>query len=139
VTPEALAHIHALCFTSPRPWTAQEFVDLRLSRASLFVERPCGFLVGNVSADEAEVLTLAVHPDHRREGIGAQLLRGFEEIASERGAVRFVLEVSVGNPAAIALYTAKGYKPAGYRKDYYAAPGGEKSSAIVMVKEENHA
>lgn len=65
--PPELAALHARCFTSPRPWLAREFAAL-LGHASIFLcHAPQGFLLGRVVVDEAELLTLAVTPEARRQ------------------------------------------------------------------------
>jgi ribosomal-protein-alanine N-acetyltransferase len=129
VTPEALAAIHARCFPShPRPWSAPEFADLLANRLNFLLTRPEGFLLGRVIADEAELLTLAVAPEARRQGLGRALLNEFALTSSARGAREAFLEVAADNAPAIALYAGNGWDRAGQRRDYYA-PGID---AIIM-------
>lgn len=134
MTPAEMAALHALCFTHPRPWTEQEF--------AVFLDRPhalaCslehGFIVGHIGGPDVDLLTLAVHPEHRRQGIAQRLLCGFEEEALRRGGQSVFLEVADGNDAAQALYAAAGYVEVGTRKDYYSAPNGMRISASVLHK-----
>ena len=129
MTPEALAAIHARCFPShPRPWSAPEFADLLAHRLNFLLTRPEGFLLGRVIADEAELLTLAVAPEARRQGLGRALLNEFALTSSARGAREAFLEVAADNAPAIALYAGNGWDRAGQRRDYYA-PGID---AIIM-------
>jgi ribosomal protein S18 acetylase RimI-like enzyme len=58
---------------------------------------------------------LAVLPAHRGRGIGRALLAAIEAEARARGAVKITLEVLSGNPAAQALYAARGFR--GYALD----------------------
>lgn len=81
---------------------------------------PAGFVLARVAAAEAEILTLAVLPERRREGIGAALLRGAASAAAARGARTLFLEVSEANAAARALYAAAGFTERGRRPRYYA-------------------
>jgi [ribosomal protein S18]-alanine N-acetyltransferase len=134
MTPQALAGLHKLCFTTPRPWSVAEFTDFLASPPVFLVERPKGFALGRIAGPEVELLTLAVHPEARRKGVATALLAEFERIARQKGAQQAFLEVSEQNAAAIALYHAQGYKDAGYRKNYYGSPIGPKSSAVVMQR-----
>ena len=134
MTPDALADIHRQCFTTPRPWRAEEFVEL-LDLDSVFLcHRPNGFIVGRVAGPEVELLTLAVDPGDRRKGTGKLLLMEFEKAALSRGAEDAFLEVSDANTAALALYRSFGYRESGVRKDYYLSSNGERSSAFVMTR-----
>lgn len=135
MTPQALAGLHRLCFTSPRPWSVAEFTDFLASPSVFLIENPKGFALGRIAGPEVELLTLAVHPEARRQGIGRTLLAGFEGHARQKGAKQAFLEVAEQNQGAIALYRAQGYKDAGYRKNYYASPNGPKASALVMLRD----
>ena len=80
---------------------------------------------------EADVLTVAVLPDFRRQGIAREFMRQIEEWAKERGASALMLEVEKSNSAAIELYRSLGYMQISVRMDYYG-PGQD---AFVMRKE----
>ncbi len=80
---------------------------------------------------EADVLTVAVLPDFRRQGIAREFMRQIEEWAKERGASALMLEVEKSNSAAIELYKSLGYMQISVRMDYYG-PGQD---AFVMRKE----
>lgn len=136
MTPDALAAIHARCFTLPPPWNAGAFAGLLAAPQVVLLADPeaRGFLLARVVADEAEVLTLAVDPAHRRQGIGAALLARFEVEMRARGAVTAFLEVSDRNPAARALYAAQGWQEAGRRRGYYRASGHAPADALILCK-----
>lgn len=95
-------------------------------------EGPAGFSLVRAVADEAELLLLAVDPDHQRRGIGQALLDEFVDAARAQGARRLHLEVRDGNPA-IRLYDAAGFVPAGRRKNYYHGPDGEAFDAVTLM------
>lgn len=134
MTPEALAVLHAQAFTTPRPWSAGEFAAM-LARPECFVlSEPGGFLVASAVVGEAEVLTLAVAPEARRQGIARTLVAGFLAQAAARGAQVAFLEVAADNAAALALYQALGFVVAGRRKDYYRTPDGIRIDAMVMTR-----
>ena len=66
--------------------------------------------------------SIVVHPDARRQGIGARLLRALLAWATQSGAHHFSLEVRAGNTPAIALYQRLGLRPEGRRPRYYTHP-----------------
>jgi ribosomal-protein-alanine N-acetyltransferase len=80
---------------------------------------------------EADILTVAVLPAYRRQGIAREFMRQIEEWAIERQASAMMLEVELNNTSAIALYEALGYMKISVRMDYYG-PGKD---AHVMRKE----
>lgn len=128
MTPQALAALHAACFQRPRPWTADEFAALIATPGAITLTAPEGFLLGRIIADEAELLTLAVRPASRRQGVGRSLVSRFLVAAREAGATSAFLEVASDNAAALALYAGSGWAAVGRRRDYYA-PGVH---AVVM-------
>ncbi len=135
MTPAQMAALHALCFTSPRPWSLTEFSDLSSARGVFVISAAGqGFAMGRAIAGEAELLTLAVHPDARRQGFGAQLLAAYEAEALAHQATESFLEVSADNVAALSLYESAGYCESGRRKGYYRHPDGHKTDALVMAK-----
>jgi ribosomal-protein-alanine N-acetyltransferase len=130
---ETLASLHALCFTdTPRPWSAAEFEGL-LARTEIFLEaHDDGFAVGRIAGPEAELLTLAVHPEARRLGVGRLLLGRFEAGAARRGATETLLEVAESNTAARRLYAAAGYELAGRRPGYYRPASGPAIDGLIL-------
>jgi len=93
---------------------------------------PLGFIVVRAVAGEAEILTLAVHPAASRQGLGRALVQAAAITAKGFGAEVFWLEVAIDNEAAIALYAATGFEPAGKRPNYYGRKDGERIDALVM-------
>ena len=82
-------------------------------------------------AGTADVLTLTVADEHRRKGIGRELLRRLIDWSRTQKCEAIMLEVRVGNIDAIPLYESFGFIEISRRKDYYG-PG---KTAIVMRKE----
>ncbi len=132
MTPVAMATLHAACFTVPRPWTAAEIADLLTSPLVFCCAESGGFAMGRAVADEAELLTLAVDPAGRRQGLGRRLVAAFLAEARARNATRAFLEVVPDNDAAIALYRQAGFMPCGRRKGYYHPADRPALDALVM-------
>jgi ribosomal-protein-alanine N-acetyltransferase len=84
--------------------------------------RVIGYGVLLAAADEGEVITLAVEPDVRGQGIGARLLDELLERGAQLGVARVFLDVRSSNAPAQALYASRGFREMGRRTDYYAAP-----------------
>ncbi|ODA67874.1 ribosomal-protein-alanine N-acetyltransferase [Methyloligella halotolerans] len=123
---EALAAVHAACFSAP--WDAELLKIFLEARDSLCVlstegETVTGFLLTRIAADEAEILTLAVAPETRRQGIARTLLEAAVDGLKQRGAKHLFLEVDEKNVAALGLYRGLGAKPVGRRPAYYADGG----------------
>lgn len=151
MTPETLAALHARSMDVPGPWSACEFFDLLASPCAFLAKPPQdlrtlrgngpgdasmrfrGFALGRVAADEAELLTIAVDPGHRRKGIGSACRAAFEAEARSRGAMRAFLEVAETNEAALRLYLAAGWSRHGCRKAYYSTRSGH-VDAILLSK-----
>jgi [ribosomal protein S18]-alanine N-acetyltransferase len=117
----SLARIHAECFEER--WDEAALRALLATPGTFALTESEGFILVRVAADEAEILTLAVSPSHRREGLGRALVVAGSEQA--RGAERLFLEVSTANPAALALYTGLGFAEVGRRPAYYRCPPGD--------------
>lgn len=131
---QALAQTHALCFDTPRPWSAHEFSQLLTGRGVFLTGTPTAFALGRAVAGECELLTLAVHPDQRRGGLGMATLSAYEGTAAQHGATVSFLEVSAENHVAIALYRRAGYHQTGRRPRYYKSPAGTQIDALILSK-----
>lgn len=79
---------------------------------------------------EAHIVTIATHPDFRRQGLGRRLLQAMIDKAIEAGALEITLEVRASNYAAQALYKSMGFVVVGVRKHYYHDNGED---AILMT------
>ncbi|HEY4030097.1 MAG TPA: GNAT family N-acetyltransferase [Caulobacteraceae bacterium] len=130
----ALAKAHASGFDSP--WPPEAFAAL-MDTPGVFAlaaidGTPVGLILMRAIAGEAEVLTLAVEPSHRRRGVARALLRGGLAQAAAMGAEEAFLEVAADNSAALALYHDEGFEQAGQRGGYYRRPAGRTVDALVL-------
>jgi ribosomal-protein-alanine N-acetyltransferase len=80
---------------------------------------------------EADILTVAVLPEFRRQGIAKEFMRQIEAWSLENGASAMMLEVEQSNESAIEFYKSLGYMKISVRMDYYG-PGKD---AFVMRKD----
>lgn len=123
-----LENLHRACFPS-KPWTAQDFADLKKSGCDIIASQN-GFIVYRAVADEAEILTIGVHPDARRGGIASAMLVVAEQDLRTRGIKKLFLEVAENNVPARKLYERAGFYQIGIRPKYY-----DGVDAIMMEKE----
>ena len=122
------------------PWSTsqfkEEFAGIPTTRFMAIAESEnrivgyCGVFLPAPGV-EADILTVAVLPEYRRQGIAREFMRQIEEWAKERGASAMMLEVEKSNSAAIELYKNLGYLQISVRMDYYGAG----QDAFVMRKE----
>lgn len=125
-----LAALHATSFETP--WNEAEFqavLSLPGALCLLGGDEPCGFVLARTAADEAEILTIAVSPEHRRKHFGHAMLREAIEILRRENVRSLFLEVAADNIAALSLYRACGFAPCGERRGYY---GDGAKNALVM-------
>lgn len=125
----ALAALHATAFPPAEAWSAT-VIGLQLAAPGGFglLDPRGGMILSRVIDREAEVLTLAVNPAARRQGIARGLLRAALLAARDQGAEAMFLEVAVDNHAAIGLYRGLGFAEVGRRRRYYA----DGTDALVM-------
>ena len=134
MTPEALARIHAQAFSSTRAWSAAEFRDLLDQPGMVLTGDDRAFALLRVTLDEAEVLTVATAPEHRRKGLARAVLAQAETAVQTLGAAVIFLEVAEDNDAARALYAQAGYAQIGRRPGYYLPKDAAPVAALVLRK-----
>jgi ribosomal-protein-alanine N-acetyltransferase len=135
----AMARAHATSFDAP--WSADDIADLLgapgvfglIVRAAEPAAEVLGFILARAIAGEAEILTLAVNPAARRQGLARALLRAAIGAVAGRAEVMF-LEVAADNAPAIALYESAGFALAGRRRAYYDRAGDATMDALVLRK-----
>ena len=129
-----LAEIHASAFD--RPWSAAEIAALLDSPGTLALQSSGdrkGFVMVRALAGEAEILTLAVAPEGRRQGQARALMQAAIVQALARQAETLFLEVAADNAAALGLYEGLGFEMAGRRKGYYdRGAASPRIDALVM-------
>ena len=138
---DRLVGLHAASFPGAA-WSAADLsallreetvFGLVARRANAFGSRSVvGFVLIRSVADEAEVLTIAVAPSHRRRGVARSLMEeAMRRLYRDRVAHLF-LEVDTGNEAALALYRRLRFEKVGERRGYYAHGSVPGATALVM-------
>ncbi len=78
-----------------------------------------------IPPDEVEILNLAVHPQHQRQGVATHLLNTLAARTQH-------LDVRQSNLTAIAFYRKLGFRKVGHRRKYYTRPTED---AIMMTRQ----
>jgi len=133
------SHLHREAFEpmGERGWTRRDVAGLLASpgvAGFLLTEHSSdiGMSIHRVAADEAELLTVAVDPAHRRRGAARLLLGAVVDRVRGDGARTLILEVGADNPGARTLYDSLGFRTAGRRAGYYARRGRPAVDALIM-------
>ena len=118
------------------PWSLAQFKEELKAKnrwyiVAEFENQVIGYAGALTNGDAVDVLTLTVSPEHRRKGIGRELLRRLIDWSRNKKVAAIMLEMRVGNSEAYPLYLANGFVPLQERKNYYG-PGVH---ATVMRKE----
>jgi ribosomal-protein-alanine N-acetyltransferase len=122
-----LAEIAAIQANCPEAaqWRPADYLNCDL-HVCVREDRIAGFAVSRVTGPgERELLNLAVAPEFRRHGVGAELV---QPLVTTPGICVF-LEVRESNQTARLFYKSQGFQQVGVRPGYYESP---QESAIVM-------
>jgi ribosomal-protein-alanine N-acetyltransferase len=132
---DKILEIENLSFSTP--WSLKGFLqELENPVAQLWALMSDGILRGYFCSwmirEEMQLLDLAVHPKHRRQGYGSLLLTRMIDLAFAREVSRIWLEVRLSGSSARALYENFGFVESGLRKNYYTDPPED---ALIMSLE----
>ena len=125
---EELSNLHKKCFPN-KPWSADDFRDLKNSGCEIIMSQN-GFIVYRIVVDEAEIITIGVNPDFRRNGIASAMIGIIEKTIKNQGVKKLFLEVASNNVPAQKLYENCGFLTVGLRPKYY-----DGVDAILMSKD----
>lgn len=123
-----------------RSWKAQEIKDL-IEKPMIFGLKVqshnnlLGFILWSEASDEAEILTLVIHPSHQRQGLSTLLLQSFFSLLMKKMITKIFIEVAEDNRGAIALYKSLDFIYLNQRPNYYSRDGGQYCTAMIYVKE----
>ncbi len=128
---EQVSLLEELCFNDPYPsyfleQLAQDNPETFL--VAVVQEKIVGYAVVDPWKDDNHLISIAVHPEARKKGIGTQLMLALEARVRNRKPMR--LEVRRNNTPAIQFYHGHGFREIGVAEGYYA--DGE--DAILMEK-----
>ncbi len=93
-------------------------------------QKVMAYAVFSFPAEQAHLVTFAVHPQYRRAGLGAYLLRRLINYVMRRNGESIVLEVRKGNTPAVQLYQALGFIVIHTMPRFY--PDGEDAYSMIF-------
>jgi ribosomal-protein-alanine N-acetyltransferase len=131
---EALYRLDRICFEPDIAYSRSEIRGFLLLETAEGVaaeeeERLLGFAIGCLLPRQTgQLLTLDVHPEARRRGVGRALADEVLKRLVRAGARRLRLEVDVRNDGAIAFYKSLGFRIVRRVANYY----GERRDAFTM-------
>ncbi len=135
-----LAALHLRCMDDP--WSEAFLAQFLAQDGAVAIlarlrgsDSPVGFALLRTVADEAELLSIGVLPERRREGIAQRLLAGCYDRCRAGAITRLHLEVAEDNTPARQLYARAGYLPVGRRKAYYARRDGDPVDALTLARD----
>lgn len=130
-----IAALETLCFSDP--WSENSIASELKNPLSLWLvaeEEGCvlGYIGSQTVMGEADMMNVAVHPDHRRQGVAEALVTALMQALRCADATILTLEVRISNEPAKAMYEKLGFQQIGCRKNYYRHP---KEDALILRKE----
>ena len=84
-------------------------VEDTLFLVALLNEQLVGTIMAGYDGHRGWIYSIAVHPEHRKQGIGSQLLSFAESRLVSRGCVKINLQIMDGNEQTQEFYEANGY------------------------------
>lgn len=132
-----IAALEQICFTDP--WcenSVQSELDnpLSLWLVVLIDQKVAAYIGSQTVLDEADIMNVAVAPEHRKCGLAKLLLNTLQDTLAAKKVHSLTLEVRASNEPAINLYASLGYVQVGRRPNYYHKP---KEDALILRKEWN--
>ena len=112
-------------------WSEQDFNEMLTNNLYFGFFEENGFILCRKISNEIEIITFAVLPYARRNGIGRRLLGSVIDQCKDGDTI--FLEVAENNIAALRLYQSFEFLPIATRRNYYKFSSGFQN-AVVMQK-----
>ncbi|MCX8501253.1 MAG: ribosomal protein S18-alanine N-acetyltransferase [Alphaproteobacteria bacterium] len=136
-----LAALHQRCFSEG--WSPETFSTM-IGQPGIFIllardqgpasDSPLAFLVLRLVVDEAEIMTIGVMPEARRQGLARALMSEATRILGHNRCQSLFLEVAVSNLPAQKLYRGLGFVEVGRRENYYRHLDGQLEDALLLKR-----
>lgn len=106
------------------PWTEDEFIRCLRQRDCIGMvaernEEVVGFMIYELHKTRIHILSFAVHPNHRREGVGRAMTEKLVSKLAYQRRNRIVLEVRETNLGAQLFFRDLGFRATGVLKGFY--------------------
>lgn len=117
-------------------WSKDFFISLvKLESTICLFAKPekRGYLIARLLREEIEIIALLVDISYRRLGLASNLLEELKKIAKQKNVLKIILEVSILNKSAIALYKNIGFIEIATRKNYYRIKNKRVDAKIMSL------
>lgn len=106
------------------PWSEDDFIRCLRQRNCIGMvaeheEQVVGFMIYELQKSRIHVLNFAVHPRHRRSGVGSQMIAKLTAKLSSQRRNRIQLEVRETNLAAQLFFRTNGFRAVSVLRSYY--------------------
>ncbi|HEX9763784.1 MAG TPA: N-acetyltransferase [Candidatus Acidoferrales bacterium] len=123
----ALCEIDRICFPPGIAYPPQDLAFWLRQRGAFVIiaedeprSQVAGFILARkLRGPDGHIITIDLRPEHRRGGVGTELMTRAEQRLRELGATRVSLETSVENLPAIRFYERLGYQRQARLPAYY--------------------
>ncbi len=121
------------------PWTEQEFIRNQQRRECIGMvaercEHVVGYMMYQLHRQRLHLLSFAVHPDHRRLGIGRAMMERLIAKLSYQRRNRIVVEVRETNLAAQLFFRELGFRAVDILRDYYTSDTGKEDAYLMIYR-----
>src|SRR5688572_22543193 len=109
-------------------WTEEDFLRCLRQRNCIGMvaeqgEKVVGFMIYELHKSKLHILNFAVHPAHRRHGVGGQMVAKLVSKLSNHRRTRITLAVRERNLAAQLFFRAQGFRAVRVLRSYYEDSG----------------
>jgi ribosomal-protein-alanine N-acetyltransferase len=108
----------------PCPWTEEDFLRCQRQRNCIGMvaehgETIVGYMLYELHKHHLALLNFAVHPGHRRQGVGVQMARKLQSKLSSHRRTKIETTVRESNLAALHFWHAVDFKAVGIERGFY--------------------
>jgi ribosomal-protein-alanine N-acetyltransferase len=123
-------------------WTEEDFLRCLRQRNCIGMvaeqgEKVVGFMIYELHKSKLHILNFAVHPAHRRAGIGSQMVAKLISKLSSHRRTRITLEVRETNLAAQLFFQKQGFKAVRVLRSYYEDTGEDAFLMQYKINEDS--
>lgn len=124
------------------PWSEDDFIRCLRQRSSIgyvteFDERVIGYMIYELLKPKLQLLSMAVHKDFRRRGVGGAMLNKLKSKLSPLRRSRLVTEVRETNLIAQQFFAANEFHAVSIQRNFYEDTPEDAYVFMYRVREES--